>query len=108
MKNIVIIGGGFGGVYAAKNLLKLFKHDNNVHITLVNDTNYFLFIPMLHEIATGSLTAANLAEPLREILQGKHFSFVRERAHSVDFKNKKIKTDTMMLSYDYLILATGS
>ena len=108
MKNIVIIGGGFGGVYAAKNLIKLFKHADGVHITLVNNTNYFLFIPMLHEIATGTLSASSLAEPLREILRGKHFSFVRERAMSVDLHKQKVKTETMTLSYDYLIIATGS
>ncbi|HLC75457.1 MAG TPA: NAD(P)/FAD-dependent oxidoreductase [Candidatus Nanoarchaeia archaeon] len=106
--NIVIIGGGFAGVYAARTILKLFKNNPDVHITIVNSTNYFLFIPMLHEVATGSLAAANIAEPLREILHGKNFSFVRERALSVDFKKKKVKTETMALPYDYLVLATGS
>ena len=105
--DIVIIGGGFAGVYAVKNLLQLFKNDD-VQITLVNATNYFLFVPMLHEVATGTLTAANIAEPLRDILRGRNFSFLREKALSVDLKKKKVKTETTFLSYDYLVLATGS
>jgi len=108
MKNIVIIGGGFGGVYAARGLLNILRHNPDIHITLINNTNYFLFVPMLHEVATGTLSPANIAEPLREILRGKNFTFIREKALSVDLNKKKVKTETKVLSYDYLVFATGS
>ena len=107
MKNIIVIGGGFGGVYATKRLLHYFKHDE-VCITLINKTNYFLFVPMLHEVATGSLSGYNITEPLREILYGTHFRFVKGEAQSIDLKNKTVSINSHKLHYDYLVLATGS
>jgi len=85
VKKVLIIGGGFAGVYAAKRLLK-----ENVRVTLVSKTNYFLFIPMLHEVASGNLCGHNLAEPFKDILRGKNFEFVQDTAEFIDLKNKKV------------------
>ncbi|MBI4146244.1 NAD(P)/FAD-dependent oxidoreductase [Candidatus Woesearchaeota archaeon] len=103
MKRIVIIGGGFAGVYCAKKLLKA-----NAHVTLVNRTNFFLFVPMLHEVATGGLCGHNLAEPIREVLNAPNFTFIKGVAQSVDLERSIVKLDEQELKYDHLVLSTGS
>ncbi len=61
--NVVIVGGGFGGLYAAKQLSHL-----PVQVTLIDRRNYHLFQPLLYQVATGGLSPANIASPLRSIL----------------------------------------
>ncbi|HEY9583611.1 MAG TPA: FAD-dependent oxidoreductase, partial [Candidatus Paceibacterota bacterium] len=63
---VVIVGGGFGGVYTARHLDRLFR-DDEIEITIINKNNYFLFTPLLHEVATGGLTPDSIIEPIREI-----------------------------------------
>ncbi|MFY9938793.1 MAG: hypothetical protein WAK33_18075, partial [Silvibacterium sp.] len=60
---ILILGGGFGGVYTALELEKNFACKPNVEITLVNHENFFLFTPMLHEVAAGDLDLTNIVNP---------------------------------------------
>lgn len=103
MKRVVIIGGGFAGVYAARRLLK-----ENVKVTLVSKSNYFLFLPMLHEVASGNLCGHNLAEPFRDILRGNNFEFIQDTAEFADLKSKKVKLSHCEVEYDYLVLSTGS
>ncbi len=67
-KRIVILGGGFGGVYAAIHLEKLLAHQSAVEISLVSRDNFFLFTPMLHEIAASDLEITNIVNPLRKLL----------------------------------------
>ena len=62
-KRIVILGGGFGGVYAALRLEKLLAHEAEVEICLVSRDNFFLFTPMLHEIAASDLEITNIVNP---------------------------------------------
>src|SRR5882762_5017064 len=64
-KRIVILGGGFGGVYAAIHLEKLLARQSAVEICLVSHDNFFLFTPMLHEIAASDLEITNIVNPLR-------------------------------------------
>ena len=90
VKHIVIIGGGFGGIYTAKHLLKKFKNKNNFKITLINRDNYFLFTPMLHEVATGGLNRHNIVEPIREILKADNFEFIKCEVKEVDFNKKRV------------------
>jgi NADH dehydrogenase FAD-containing subunit len=68
-KRIVILGGGFGGVYAAIHLEKLLARDSAVEICLVSRDNFFLFTPMLHEIAASDLEITNIVNPLRKLLR---------------------------------------
>jgi len=68
-KRIVILGGGFGGVYAAMHLEKLLAGRNSVEICLVSRDNFFLFTPMLHEIAASDLEITNIVTPLRKLLR---------------------------------------
>src|SRR5712671_1172818 len=68
-KRIVILGGGFGGVYAAIHLEKLLARMDGVEICLVSRDNFFLFTPMLHEIAASDLEITNIVNPLRKLLR---------------------------------------
>ena len=104
MNRVVIVGGGFAGVYAAKGLLKR----KDVHVTLISKRNYFLFVPMLHEVATGSLCGHNLAESYREILKGKNFEFIEDEVAQVDFKKKNVNCKRGSVRYDFLVMCTGS
>ena len=68
---VVIIGGGFGGLYAAKSLAKA-----NVQITLIDKRNFHLFQPLLYQVATGALSPADISSPLRSVLsKSKNSSF---------------------------------
>jgi len=68
-KRIVILGGGFGGVYAAINLEKLLAVDFLAEVFLVSHDNFFLFTPMLHEIAASDLEITNIVNPIRKLLR---------------------------------------
>jgi NADH:ubiquinone reductase (H+-translocating) len=100
---VVIVGGGFGGLYAARALAKA-----AVAITLVDKRNYHLFRPMLYQVATGLLSADEIAPPLR-ILFGpqKNVDVLLSEVTGVDVANKKVLLPQCALSYDYLVLATG-
>ncbi len=103
---IVIIGGGFGGVYTARNLYKLYG--DAAEITLINKQNYFLFTPLLHEVATGSLTPDSVMESLREIFQGTSISCVEDTVNSIDRNNKVVNTTNSTYKYDYLVISSGA
>src|SRR5438094_2108785 len=68
-KRIIILGGGFGGVYAAIHLEKLLARVDAVEICLISHDNFFLFTPMLHEIAASDLEITNIVNPLRKLLR---------------------------------------
>jgi NADH dehydrogenase len=68
-KRIVVLGGGFGGVYAAIHLERLLARKGVAKICLVSRDNFFLFTPMLHEIAASDLEVTNIVSPLRKLLQ---------------------------------------
>lgn len=109
--HIVILGAGFGGTYIAKRLAK-YVRQGKIDITIVNRTNYFLFTPLLHEVATGSLTPTSVAEPLREIFVGSGIRIAQGSVQIIDAKNKLIKLTEHKhinpINYDYLIIATGA
>ncbi len=105
---IVIIGGGFGGVYTANKLNRLLKDHQDAEIILINKTNYFLFTPLLHEVATGGLSPASIAEPLREIFRKSKVTFHQGEATKIDEETQTVYIDDYSLTYDYLVLATGT
>ncbi len=109
MKRIVILGGGFAGIYTTKSVLKeLQRHSLDAKVILISDHNYFLFTPMLHEVATGGISRDNLIQPIRRILSGDNFSFVKEKAENIDTKKKIVYGKEFTQPYDILILGTGS
>lgn len=110
-KQVVIIGGGFGGVYTAAHLEKSLGRCDDFQIHLVNRENYFVFQPMLAEIISGSIGILDGVIPLARMLKRTllHLRDVEE----IDLKNKLVKTTpgfnpvTHSIPYDYLVLAPG-
>jgi NADH:ubiquinone reductase (H+-translocating) len=100
---VVIVGGGFGGFYAARALAKA-----PVQITLIDKRNYHLFRPMLYQVATGLLSADEIAPPLRVVFsRQKNVDVVLSEVTGVDTVNRRVLLPACDLPYDYLILATG-
>src|SRR5437763_15942320 len=85
---IIILGGGFGGVYAAIHLENLFERVDAVEICLISHDNFFLFTPMLHEIAASDLEITNIVNPLRKLL-GKVEVLVGD-VNEIDLPNKRV------------------
>ncbi|MBI2453519.1 NAD(P)/FAD-dependent oxidoreductase [Candidatus Peregrinibacteria bacterium] len=104
---IVILGAGFSGVYTAQHLLKDYS-GFDFTITIVNKTNYFLFTPLLHEVATGGLNRQHVVESIREIFRGKPVDFYLSEARKIDFKKKIVFSDGHEIPYDFLVIASGS
>jgi NADH dehydrogenase len=110
---VLILGGGFGGLYAALELEKQLGKDPHVEITLVNRDNYFLFTPMLHEVAASDLDSSNIVNPLRKMLRKSQF-FAGE-IEAIDLVRKRVTVSHGIdghhdhdLPYDHLVLALGS
>ena len=100
---VVIVGGGFGGLYAARGLAKA-----PVQVTLVDKHNYHLFRPMLYQVATGLLSADEVAAPLRSILsRQQNVEVLMSEVTGVDTGKKLVHLRHCSLPYDFLILATG-
>ncbi len=101
---VVIIGGGFGGLKAAQALKRA-----AVDITLIDRRNFHLFQPLLYQVATGGLSPANIAAPLRDVLHGQRNARVlMVDATGVDAARRVVLLADGELPYDTLILATGA
>jgi NADH dehydrogenase len=111
-KHVVILGGGFGGVYAAIEFEKTLARDADVDVTLVNRENFFLFTPMLHEVASSDLDMTNIVNPIRKLLR--RVEFFHGEVVSIDLEQKQIRVihgqtrHGHTLPYDHLVLALGS
>ncbi len=111
-KRIVILGGGFGGIYTAKKLERVFKNNHNIEIVFVSEQNYILFTPMLPEIPASSIEAKHIIYPIRAFFR--NVEFQNSSVKLIDLENQTISTShcfkcmPMKLSYDYLVLALGS
>src|SRR5215467_9453193 len=101
---VVIVGAGFGGLEAAKNLAC-----KDVRLTVIDRTNYHLFQPLLYQVATAALAPADIAAPVRAILSKcKNVEVILAEVESVDVEAKRLRTKDQTFDYDYLILATGA
>jgi NADH:ubiquinone reductase (H+-translocating) len=101
---VVIIGGGFGGLSAARRL----KHAP-VEVTLLDRCNYHLFQPLLYQVATGALSPANISAPLRHILKNqKNTKVLLAEATHIDAANRRVTLSDGAIDYDTLIVATGA
>ena len=100
----MILGGGFGGLAVAKGLKRA-----DVDITLVDRCNFHLFQPLLYQVATGSLSPANIAAPLRQIVHSqKNTRVILAEAVRIDAQNRRVILSDGELPYDTLVVATGS
>jgi NADH dehydrogenase len=101
---VVIIGGGFGGLSAAQHL-----GHKPVDITLIDRNNYHLFQPLLYQVATGGLSPADIASPLRSVLSRyQNIRILMDEVIEIFPAESAILTRNRMIDYDYLILAAGS
>ena len=101
--HIVILGGGFGGLTAAKSL-----RGANVDVTLIDQRNHHLFQPLLYQVATAALNPSDIAVPIRRILRKqRNVSVLLAEAVGVDTKGKQVLLSNGAISYDFLILAPG-
>jgi len=103
-KHVVIIGGGFGGIEAAR----AFKRAP-VRLTMIDRRNHHLFQPLLYQVATGELNPADIASPIRRILRHqRNASVILGEASSIDARQKIVHLLDGEVAYDYLIVATGA
>ncbi len=101
---VVIIGGGFGGLTLAQSL-----KNAPVDVTLLDRVNYHLFQPLLYQVATGSLSPANIAAPLRQVLRKQtNTTVLLAEATSIDAKNRSVILKDGKIPYDTLVIASGS
>jgi NADH dehydrogenase len=101
---VVIVGGGFGGLYAARAL-----RGAAVHVTIVDRRNHHLFQPLLYQVATAALNPADIAAPIRSVFRGRrNVSVLLAEAAGVDLAAKRLVLADGELPYDYLVLATGA
>jgi NADH dehydrogenase len=110
---IVVLGGGFGGMYAVMELERLLGSDPSVEITLVNKDNYFVFTPMLHEVAASDLDLTHIVNPIRKLLR--RAVFFNGDILEIDLHRKSVvvshgvdQDHPHRLEYDHLVLALGS
>lgn len=104
---IVVLGAGFGGTYVARRLRRAAKR-GIANVMVVDRANHFLFTPLLHEVATGGLTAASVAEPLREAFVNTPIDVVSGEVELVDRAAKTVNVSGRTIPYDYLVIATGA
>ena len=102
---MVILGAGFGGMYTYTSLSR--KCKKQYDITIINRTNHFLFTPLLHEVATGSLETFHIVEPIRSLIDS-DTRFLQTDVLSVDTDKKIIMTRHGSVAYDMLISSLGS
>ena len=100
---VVILGGGFGGLAAARALYK------TAEVTVVDRHNYQTFLPLLYQVSTAGLAADHVAYPIRGALRKTSVKFRMGSPLSIDHKNKEVKLDSLdVLKFDHLIVALGS
>ena len=110
VKKILILGGGFGGITALTNIEKKFKNES-VEITIVSDENFYLFTPMLPQVASGLLHPSNVTIPVRYFC--KKANFLHASIDSIDLEQQLVTIQRSFdnkvrtLEYDYLVLALG-
>src|SRR5262245_38101022 len=103
-QRVVIVGGGFGGLYAAQALRKA-----PVDVTLIDRRNFHLFQPLLYQVATGSLSPANIAAPLRSVLRRqRNTRTLLAEVVDFDLDRREVVLRDGRLGYDWLIVATGA
>jgi len=104
-KRVVIIGGGFGGLYAAKGL-----GNHDVDVVLVDRKNHHTFQPLLYQVATAALSPGDIASPIRGILRGyKNIEVLLDAVVGFDLNERRVHLrDGADLSYDFLVVAAGA
>src|SRR5437764_10958818 len=111
-KRIVILGGGFGGLYTAIEMERQIARDPDIDVTLINHDNFFLFTPMLHEVAASDLDMTHIVNPIRKLLRKVHF--FQGDVERIDLERKQVEVSHGSdhhhheLEYDHLIIGVGN
>ncbi len=111
-RRVLILGGGFGGAYAARRLGRTLGARPDVEVVLISQENYLLFTPMLHEVAAGDLHPPDIVAPLRQLLRG--VRFIAGEVVAMDLRTRTVRLSAgpvkrpQEMRYDYLLLALGS
>ena len=106
---VLILGGGFGGLYAALEFEK--RRDPDIEVTLISAENFFLFTPMLHEVAASDLDLTHIVNPIRKMLR--HVRFFEGEVQSIDLVDRRVVVahgfdqHTHSLEYDHIVFALG-
>ncbi len=109
---VLLLGGGFGGVATAQRLRQHFRRDPSVEITLVNRDNFFVFVPLLASVASGSIETLHILNPIRRMIPG--IAFRAEEVIGLDLQRQIVTTTSpvtgreMRLPYDHLVLGLGN
>jgi NADH dehydrogenase len=107
---IVILGGGFAGVYTALQLQHIWRHDRTVEVTLISRDNYFLMTPLLFEAGSGILEPRHAVNPIRPMFDT--VRFIQAEVQSIDLDARRVNVklegqDPSQIAYDHLVLALG-
>lgn len=108
MRRIVVLGAGFGGMQAAIALERIFRRRPDVEILLVSQQNYFLFTPLLPQIASSYLDPRHIVQTVRDIRGKRRFRFVRDQVGLIDVAGRRVELLSGALGYDTLVIALGS
>jgi NADH dehydrogenase len=106
-QRIVILGAGFAGIYTHLSLVKNLAN-KDAEILIINKTNYFLFTPMLHEVATGGLGSRHVVESVRNIIYKSCADLIVAQVEKVDLEKNIVFTDRGRVEFDYLVIALGA
>lgn len=102
--NVVIIGAGFAGLWAARALAK-----KNVKVTLIDRCNYHSFLPLLYQVSAAEIEPEEISYPIRSILRGmRNVSFDMAEVLKIDHENKTVICEDHTVPFDYLIITTGT
>jgi NADH dehydrogenase len=111
-KRIVILGGGFGGLYTALEMERTIAQDSQIDVTLVNHDNFFLFTPMLHEVAASDLDMTHIVNPIRKLL--KRVQFFQGDVERIGLEERVVAVSHgsdhhhHQLEYDHLVIGIGN
>jgi len=108
MKRTAIVGAGFAGLQAAMELERLYRRSPEREILLIGELNYFLFTPLLPQVASSYINPRHIVQPVRDVRGSRRFRFLRGRVEAIDLGARRLRTTGGTLEYDSLILAPGS
>ena len=106
-RRILLLGCGFVGTSALRHLVRSLNRNEDIDITLVSEDNFFLFSPLLHEVAMGAIESRHIAYPIRSLHWRDRFNFRRARVVKIDLSEKRVETTGGVLNYDYLVIGLG-
>jgi NADH dehydrogenase len=112
VKRVVILGGGFGGLYTARSLQRLLRDTDDAAVTLISRDNFFVMTPLLFEAGSGILEPRHAVNPIRTLFRSKQVQFVQAEIKRIDLDGRKVWVrieggDLHEISYDHLVIALG-